>query len=643
MTKKPVTNVIGSQFTDLERGILNSIADSSPQDAARRARAILLLADGVRVWEVSKSVGVTEKKIYKWREEYQENGLASIYKDADSHTCELSHGFDLNSAQKTSYNSDRWTQELDTYGDKLSYGVKMKIMKEYGPLRWVFDNIETEDFYVLYSDHGRGPSSLRELIMMPIMLTYENLSVERFLTKLACDASLRFVFGGVESERIRLSATNYYYFENRLQKYYEETGIYLYDKVFNQVVGIMAPDMGLYLQDAPDGYILNTRSDTHMVAMFAQHLPRAGIVYQCNKDALFLLKRVGMDNIIPDTLHHYFNADDKNRIIYHNDGILMDTLTSLLTESVTIRNLMSEDIWEDYHEYKCLTRCIEEQGIYNEEENTIVPRDSKDIAGKSMQTPRDTNATCRTKNRRYFQGDIGFNKEAINDQGYSLIIETDLSCNLHSDVDFQKESINKRSETSPIEMTTTDGGFYSMENSALGAQRGVIMIPTGLTGSSSKPLYSKFQFSEDGHTVKMCPDGKSPVKQVIFWKNSSEFINAKFDKDDCKQCKYHDQCPMQEQKKANKVIINLELAKRAEIEDDLGSEEYKQKANERNGAETIPSILNRRYNVQRIMSFRGVVRRMRYFAAVICLNVRKYEKYKTGIKSRLFTYEAAPI
>lgn len=616
------------QLTNNEREFLEKIRTDpdAPSLHAQRARTILLLETGMRICKVAKDVGVREPFVYQTRAEFAAYRLDAIAFPAS--TCNSKD-------QKIQLPSnDQWVKDLASYGLE-DIDIRF-FFQEYGPLRLVYDNLNVEIFDPLFSDHGRSPTTVRPLLMVPILMSFTGFSFVQLANSFRHQVGLRFVLGIPAGERVPISSSNYYRFLNRLEDYHKENGIYLADKVLEDLVSKMAPDMGFCLENAPDGYVLKTRLDSQMISMHARHLSRTGIVYQCNQDAVLLLKSCGME--LPANLYHYLKADDKNRVIYHNQGKMMDKMYTLMCESTQIRDLMRGDKWKTFAAYQNLDRCISDQATIGEG-GTITIKASQDILGSSLQTPRDPYATSRTKNGKNYQGEVGFFTEAYDSEGHSLVIRVGFERNILSDAEYLNRVVRER-ELNPnatMEECVSDGAFFSMEAFKRGLESGFFHIPTALTGVATNPLFSEFELSSDGKTLISCPNGTRPFSQYT---TPDGMINAKFSHSDCSGCPFAGKCPCKKQVRANKVLINQETVIRADILNSFGSEEFKVYSDKRNGCESIPSILNNRYRVQKIRSSRTTVRRLMYFSAVICLNARKYRDFKNSVNSTLFTYEA---
>jgi transposase len=75
MWKAPEITLTDDERAELRRRVA---AHTTPVRAARRARIILLAADGVASRQISKLVGMHESNVAKWRNRFRERGLAGL-------------------------------------------------------------------------------------------------------------------------------------------------------------------------------------------------------------------------------------------------------------------------------------------------------------------------------------------------------------------------------------------------------------------------------------------------------------------------------------------------------------------------------------------------------------------------------------
>lgn len=485
----------------------------------------------------------------------------------------------------------------------------------------IFPKINADDFMVLYSDNGRGPSYLQGLVGAYLLMMKLNLTADDLLLRIETDISIQYALHTTSMEKQPFSRRNLFYFIARSESYEKETGINLIEKCFRDITASFAHEMGL---DKPgNSGRIKKRMDSMMIDAHAMRLTRPGILYAVNHDALLLYASLaGEDGIIP-SLRHYLDESDRNAVIYHDKDVQEEKLVGLLVESRMILLLLKNEDWHEFQEYKNLVRCIQEQSEEDAQGN-LVPKRNRDIAGTSMQSPNEPEATARTKAGKTHVGFVGNVAETYNENG-SLITDADIQSNSHSDSDFMKEYIQSKEDPEQEEQVITDGAFYSSENAEAAAAKGILIVPTSLTGTPTNPLCAEFEFSEDGRVLNLCPNGCRPISQKYHEANGK--IDAKFSHECCDQCPLRDQCPGQDQKKAVKVSISSQMSDRAGLRKALGDNEHKEMAKERNAVESIPSIFRRNYGIDHIKTFVKSRIRSAYFGICLAYNGQKHQRF----------------
>ena len=488
----------------------------------------------------------------------------------------------------------------------------------------VFDKIPYEDFAVIYSDKGRGPSDLIYLIAAHMIIVQEDITADEFFLRLDSDAAIQYAMHTTSCTKQPVSRRNYFYFLARVEAYEKETGINLFEQCFKKITESNKKAMGLG-KPGTEGRI-KKRMDSMMVSTSAAHLTRPGIVYQVNQDAVKLY--VGLEgDEIPADLLHYLDDSDRNAVIYHNKDNQSEKLTALLKESLMIRDLMKEEEWHEFDQYKNLIRCIDDQYVVDENGN-LVPRESRDIKGTSLQSPREPDATARSKNHKTYVGESANFTECYNDEGASQITEADFQPNTHSDSDYFKEYVESQKPAdseNAEQQCITDGAYASAENLEKAAEKGILLIPTSLTGKDTNPLYADFKLTEDGREIITCPNGCKPDRQQY----SERYIrtDAWFSNECCDKCPFRANCPGKHQKKTTKVTISKKMVIRAELQSSMTNEEYKKFGRERNAVESIPSIFRRKYGIDDMKTFRPSRRRGRFFLICLAYNGQKFQKF----------------
>jgi transposase len=75
MSNRTAVSVAQEQRNELEAWLRRQ---TTPAGVAKRARAMLLLADGHHVSETARLVGMQRRHLYKWIERFREHGVAGL-------------------------------------------------------------------------------------------------------------------------------------------------------------------------------------------------------------------------------------------------------------------------------------------------------------------------------------------------------------------------------------------------------------------------------------------------------------------------------------------------------------------------------------------------------------------------------------
>jgi transposase len=84
LSHKWVHQVDVLRITDSDRRVLSvwMRAGSTPQRVARRARIVLLLADGLSARETARKLGISAHTVGLWRRRFLQGGIAALQRDA---------------------------------------------------------------------------------------------------------------------------------------------------------------------------------------------------------------------------------------------------------------------------------------------------------------------------------------------------------------------------------------------------------------------------------------------------------------------------------------------------------------------------------------------------------------------------------
>ena len=110
----------------------------------------------------------------------------------------------------------------------------------------------------------------------------------------------------------------------------------------------------------------------------------------------------------------------------------------------------------------------------------------------------------------------------------------------------------------------------------------------------------------------------------------SNQCSVSFPHEQCANCPYKDQCKPKIYKWVAKIVTSKAAHERAKIQRKMKSEEFKNYARLRNGAETVPSNIRRNYHLEKIP--RGKQRGKFFFGSKIAaMNFKKLFNYMKGL------------
>jgi hypothetical protein len=245
-----------------------------------------------------------------------------------------------------------------------------------------------------------------------------------------------------------------------------------------------------------------------------------------------------------------------------------------------------------------------------------------------LQNPADPEATYREKAGKQYRGYVANVTESV-DEEKSIVTDYQFEQNTHSDSDFLKEHLESIEKTPEHRTMVTDGAYSGEENRQLAKSKNIELVTTDLTGREAKDICADFTFSEDGKQILRCPGGHQPKSSSLV--KSSGQVRASFPKNKCENCPFRDQCNPKILNKTSAVYVSKASHERAKAQRFTESWQFKFLSRVRNGVETVPSILRRRYDID-TMPVRGKIRMKHLFGFKIgALNFRKLLKYLGGL------------
>ncbi len=508
---------------------------------------------------------------------------------------------------------------FDSYGN-LTEREKKFLEKSWAKYfsEYIFPKIDEKPYEVLYSKKDSRPNTpVNVQIGALLVKELTNLSDDELLSSLMFDIRFQYALHTTSSIEQPLSDRTLGRFRARCNAYEEETGIdLLHDTICSlsdEMAQIMKIDLSL------------KRMDSLMVASNIKKMGRLELLYTCVAN---LAKEAGKTRTLPEGLLHYIEADDRNKVIYHNHSDETSTkIAAVLKDAAALKEFCGTD-YAGSNNYQLLLRALREQAV-QEEDGSYRLRTKEDggMDSSILQNPADPDATYREKAGKQNRGYAANVTEACGESG-SIVTDYQYGQNNHSDSEFMKEtleSMDKQEETVTI---VTDGAYSGQANAAAASEKNVVLVTTNLAGRKAEDILADFVFSGDGSQVLECPGGFAP--KSCSYNRATGQCTVSFHKCQCAQCPYKGKRHPKELKKVCRKTVSSNAGKRAAEQRKRKTEEFISRSRFRNGVETILSILRRKYGVDH-MPVRGLIKTKFYFGCKIgTLNFRKFCKFMQG-------------
>lgn len=353
-------------------------------------------------------------------------------------------------------------------------------------------------------------------------------------------------------------------------------------------------------------------------------MSRLELLYICVANLVKAMRK-SQDDAFPESLIHYTEEDDHNRVLYHNRSEDTESkITQVLKDAATIITACGSR-YDESSEYQLLIRVIEEQTDKDSDGKLTLKAKKSGMNSEILQNPADPDATYMEKAGKENRGYIANVVEAA-DKSSSIAVDYQFEKNTYSDSQFVKDYLDKQPVSEEGTVLVTDGGY---ENVKQAEDKNIRLITTDLKGAEVADIYADFKFSDDGKQIISCPAGYKPKSNV--YDINTQKCKASFPIEQCKGCPNFSKC----NPRLHVRVATIKLARRtsyhAEQQRFFETEKFKEYARFRNGVETIPAALRNRHNVDK-MPVRGLIRCRLYFGfKVAAMSVRKLVKYMSSL------------
>lgn len=495
----------------------------------------------------------------------------------------------------------------------------------------IFPAIDEERFRVLYSERTQCRSNTPVNICVGSLIIKEmfQISDDEVVENLMLDPRYQYALHTTSYDEQPLSDKTLSRFRKRCYDYEAAYGIDLLHDCVTDLSGKIAKMMNISPRIK--------RMDSLMIEANIKNLSRAELLYTCVSKLVCYIHRNQREDLLTD-LEHYYDPNDYNKTFYYNDSTATDNqINRILSDADKLLTRCNSE-FDDTAEYQLLLRCLSEQTVVENNSRRLRNKEDGGFCSSMLQSPTDPDATFREKAGKKYRGYAANLEESVNENG-SVITDYQFEQNIYSDSRFLQDSLHRKEVQEEDSVLITDGAYCGAENTALAASKNIRLVTTDLTGKEVPDIYADFVLNEEGDRILKCPAGNVPVSCCC--SSSNGHIHASFSKETCMNCPHKDECRVKEHVKVCSIDISATAQYRANTRRYMKTEEFKALARLRNGVETLPSILRRNYQVDR-MTVRGKIRSRFFFGCkVMALNVRKLFTFRNGLgnyaKNPIFT------
>jgi hypothetical protein len=479
----------------------------------------------------------------------------------------------------------------------------------------IFPAINEDMFSVLYSDKASRPNTPVNVIIGSLIIKeIQNMTDDEMVEALMFDIRFQYALHTTSFKEQPLSDRTLGRFRERCNAYETEHG----RDLVKEAVLLLSDKIAKVMNLSP----VLKRMDSMMIASNIKKLSRLELLYTCVANMVKCLHKSEEDELIKG-MEHYYDDDDRNKVIYHNRSEeTSDKIQTVINDAVKLLPLI-EDKYLQTSEYQLLLRVFREQ-TEDDDKGTRKLREGKDLNSQILQNPSDPDATYRKKAGKETRG-YSANLVETFDGENSVITDYQYDTSIRSDSSYCKEVIEEMEIQQEQVTILADGAYGGENNRNLAADNNINLITTDFQGRKPNEIFAEFVFSEDGKELLKCANGQEPISNK--YNEQTGQCRSKMNLEKCLNCPYKEACNPKFQTKSAIVLMSSKTVDRAKQLQIMNTEEFRELAKDRNGVESLPSTLRRKYDVDK-MPVRGRIRTKLYFGfKIAALNFRKLCKY----------------
>jgi len=484
----------------------------------------------------------------------------------------------------------------------------------------VFPLINEEKFAVLYSSEkaSRPNTPINVTVGASILKEMLGLSDDEILESLLFDVRFQYALHTTSFGEQPMSDRTLSRFREKCLRHEAETGTDLVKECVLELSSGIAKLMGMH-----PGV---KRTDSLMVASNIRKLSRLELLYTCVANAV---KRLRKDSFpVPDGMEHYCEDSDRNKTIYHARGEDVDErMKTILADAARLLKMIGGASKTEEHEL--LKRVVSEQAVQGGDGSLALRgKDDPAMGSNMLQNPADPDATYRSKAGKQHRGFVANVVEDV-DEGKSVVSDYDFQQNTYSDSQFLKDAVETIGGQEGAITLVADGAYSGEANVALAESKNIKLVTTDMQGRKPDSLFADFEVSPDGKEALRCAGGQKPLGSSCNPKTGQ--CRAAFNREACEQCPFKERCKPKFHKSKTSLTFSWTTVQRAKQLRYMETDEFKELAKVRNGVESLPSVLRRKYGVDR-MPVRGRMKTKLLFGfKIAAINFKKLMRCQAGL------------
>jgi len=436
-------------------------------------------------------------------------------------------------------NNEHKRQELFNDLSFIDERSQKLLLDSWAPLYYkhVFCRIDETPFSVLYcADNGRPNFPVNILLSLEFIKHLKGHSDEELIEQFHFNYQIMYAVGIRELGALPLAPRTLYEFRERIYTYtlnHSDED----DLIFEQFQKLTKHFCEIVNTDCSQ-----QRMDSTQIMPNIKKAGRLSLAYDI---LLKTVKSIPKDKL-PESLAKVLEADFKTELLYRcKTRDVSSRLKEIMQLCAQLLDIAKSDSELSESEPVLLVkRFLDEQADFDNSTKEWVPKKSKDISPRSVQSAFDSDATYRKKGKKDYVGYVANIAETCADENpVQFITDYKVEPNSTADTDMLEERLPViKGAYDELQDMYIDGGYYGSDIVKQAEPLGVDLHYTNMTGVPSKKLpLTDFMIREtDGTPEVKCPKGQEAVPAYY---GKDKTLIAHFDLDKCYKCPLRADCP----------------------------------------------------------------------------------------------------